>query len=142
MPGTHEGSVVHATAIDDEIGTCTIAPAPKWMVLSDVNPNPVSVTVVPTGPEVGATARSVISASGTGAGVCVGTEVVEVGPGHAANAQLGGTRPTYDPSGQSLASMVQATGCVEVGTIPDQGAAWKPNKAESAKNGARKNVAI
>jgi hypothetical protein len=53
-PGRQFGSVVHAIAMDDETAMCGIVMAlPNRIVLSDVSPRPVSVTVAPTDPEDG-----------------------------------------------------------------------------------------
>ncbi len=75
-------------------------------------PSAVVVTIQPAGGVM-----VVVVAGGAGwVVVAGGIVVVDVAdaPGQAANSQLGGTRPTTEPSGQIIASIVQAVPVVPV----------------------------
>ena len=69
MPPWHVGLVVQAIAIDELIGTLLAATLPSInMVLLEVNPKPVMLTVVPTAPDVGDSLYSDTDEVGAGVG--------------------------------------------------------------------------
>jgi hypothetical protein len=82
--------------------------------------------------------------SGCGVGFGEGVAgVVVAGSGGQTNWQCGPLRPTHDPSGHCRASIVHATGPVDVPTSSGSGIALRiPRKPVIAKSGTRKSAAI